>query len=300
MARKARKARKARTQRVKLKPESCYVFVLLSLTSLYCYTFNIEQCNNMSITTLRTFLRRTAPCRLVGSGRLKGFQKQEAGRLVGHKLRGLTKLLEKLHSKGTLPSITRSTNGRRPGGAWRGKNGGRRRGAAVDAQLTSIVNGVRSKSRTQLRLTRATLASLQFAKLKPVIAQRSVLYERHGDIASAADVIAMRGDDELVIVELKTGHDNGRSAAATQRGVSQHMCNPLRRASDCVLHRHMAQLAATHHMFISERETMTRLRELGITRVSGVLLYVNDEAVDYIELTEWWTKKAASVLRAVV
>lgn len=254
----------------------------------------------MSITTLRTLLRRSAPCRLVGSGRFKGFQKQDAGTLVGSKLRGLTKLLEKLHSGGVLPSITRSANGPRPGGAWRGKNGGRRRGSAVDAQLTSIVNGLRSKSRTQLRLTRAALSALKFGKMKPIIAQRTVMFEAHGGIASAADIIALREDNELVVVELKTGHDNGRSAAAKLRGITQKMRKPLRRVSDCILHRHMTQLAATHHMLVSERQTISRLRELGISRVSGLLLYVNDEAVDFIELTDWWKNKGASLLRAIV
>ena len=257
--------------------------------------------SQMTLASIRAFLRSTAPCRLVGNGRLKGFQRQCNGKLVGTKLRGLTKLLTSIYGTKPLPSITRSSNGPRPGRAWSGRGGGRKRGAAVDAQISAIINGSRAKSKRNLRLTNTTLAALKKEALRPVIAQRSVLYDRHGCIASAADFMAVRGDNELVVVELKCGFVNGRTAAVTTNGRTQHMRAPLTRATDCVLHRHMAQLATTHRMFVSERGTMRRLRdEFGIDQVSGMLVYVDDEAVEFVELTDWWKKKGSAILSAVV
>lgn len=253
----------------------------------------------MNISSLRQLLRSTAPCRLTGRGKFKGFQRQQQGHLIGHKIRGLTKLLKSLESTGTLPSITRSTNGR-PDGSWRGRSAGRRRGSAVDAQLSAIVNGVRSKQGNQFKLTRAALAAMKYAKVRPVIAQRGVLYPKHNEIGTAIDIMALRGTDELVLIELKTGHDNGRTAVATHGGVAQTMKTPLTRVTDCIMNRHMTQLAATHHMFTSETETITKLQDCGVNRVSGMLLYVNDEAVDFVELPVWWKRKSASILKGIV
>ena len=257
--------------------------------------------SRMTLASIRAFLRSTAPCRLVGKGRLKGFQRQSNGKLIGTKLRGLTKRLTLVYGTKSLPSITRSSNGPRPGRTWSGRGGGRKRGAAVDAQLSAIINGSRAKSKRNLRLTNTTLAALKEKGLRPVVAQRSVLYDRHGCIATAADFMAMRGDSELVVVELKCGFVNGRTATALTNGRKQRMRAPLTRATDCVLHRHMAQLATTHRMFVSERGTMRRLRdEFGVDQVSGVLVYVDDDAVEFVELTDWWKKKGGAILSTVV
>jgi hypothetical protein len=64
--------------------------------------------------------------------------------------------------------------------------------------------------------------------------------------------------------------------------------------------RHLAQLAATLEMFVREKDTLTRIGELGVEQeAEGVLMYANDEGVEFYELSEWWTKRAGKVLNAI-
>ena len=74
---------------------------------------------------------------------------------------------------------------------------------------------------------------------------------------------------------------------------------PLGKAVDCALHRHLAQLAATVVLFKAETGTLRALAAKGVTRVSGVLLYVNDDATEVHELPDWWERRGAKILEAI-
>ena len=75
---------------------------------------------------------------------------------------------------------------------------------------------------------------------------------------------------------------------------------PLGRAWDCNVNRHLAQLAVTRQLFLKEKETLDRIGELGLEReVDGVLMYANDQGVEFFELGEWWQKRAPKVLNAI-
>lgn len=258
---------------------------------------------------IRELLRRTAPSKLVGRGRACGYQLLHQGKLTGRKLRGLTKALDsRVHSGGSLPSIAKRAAGPRPGGAWRGKGGGRLRGARIDAQLSRLINNGTPKRRspTLYALTKVALGALHHAQLTPVLAQRTVCNHSRG-IGSAADVIALTSvGNELVVIELKCGFDGGgRLAPVTKRFPGQQkptvlkMRSPLDNANDCVMHRHLAQLSATVAMFRSERETMEALRSQGVESVRGLLLYCSDEEVEYVDMDEWWVEKGVHIVHAL-
>lgn len=252
---------------------------------------------------LKSALKKTAPAALVGTGKYRGFAVVRQGQKTGKKLRGLTKRLENnMWSAGTLPSIATRSNGR-AGGHWAGRSGGRKRGAKVDAQLTRLINAGPAEMKRALhvyRLTKMVLSGLAARGLEPVLAQRAMVSESHR-IGTAADVMAYdKKANCLVVVELKTGFDNGRTAAAVLHGKSCKMNAPLRGASDCNFHRHLAQLAVTRELFVREKETLDRLGELGLERyVEGVLMYCNDEGVEFHALNEWWVKRAPKVLNAI-
>ena len=252
---------------------------------------------------LKAALKKSAPAALVGTGRYKGFAVLRQNQKTGAKLRGLTKRLEKkVWSSGTLPSIAKRSNGR-AGGHWAGKQGGRQRGAKVDAQLTRLINSGPAEMKKALhvyRLTKMVLSGLASKGLEPVLAQRAAISETHR-IGTAADILAYdKKANQLVVVELKCGFDNGRTAAAVKAGKTCKMGPPLGGASDCNVHRHLAQLAVTREMLFREKETLDRLGELGLEReVGGVLMYANDEGVEFYELNEWWVKRAGRVLNAI-
>jgi hypothetical protein len=252
-----------------------------------------------SVTKLRTLLRREPSAKLTGRGRFRGFSRLDAKGHAGRKMRGLTRMLEeRIHSAASLPSIAKRATQRRVDAGWRGKGGGRRRGIAVDAQLSAIANGRKVAPANVYRLTRLALAALRAHRIVPVRGQQPVVCDR-ANVASAVDVVGVRGADELVLVELKTGYDNGRLAPATSGGAPQNLRSPLGRACDCVAHRHLAQLAATASMFSSDRRLMGRLRTAGIERVSATLVYVTDEDVEVINLPEWWTARGGKILSAL-
>ena len=252
---------------------------------------------------LKSMLKKTAPAALVGTGKYKGFAVLRQGKKTGRKLRGLTKRLEKkMWSSGVLPSIAKRSNGR-AGGHWKGKQGGRQRGTKVDAQLTRLINAGPAEMKKALhvyRLTKMVLSGLASRGLEPVMAQRVVVSEMHR-IGTAADIMAFdKKANQMVVVELKCGFDNGRKAAAVKGGKSCKMGKPLGGASDCNVHRHLAQLAVTRELLSREKETLDRVGDLGLEKeVAGVLMYANDEGVEFFELTEWWVKRAANVLNAI-
>ena len=201
-----------------------------------------------------------------------------------------------------FPVIARSSDAR-PGGHWGGPKGGRARGSKVDAQLTRIVNSgpaAMKKADHTYRLTKMALSGLSSRGLEPVIAQRAVISERTR-LATAADVIAYdKQSNRLVVVELKCGFDHGRQAAAVKKGKACKMATPLGGASDCNVNRHLAQLAVTREFFSHEKDTLNRIGELGLDQtVEAVLMYVNDQGVEFFDLDEWWMKRAPKVVNAI-
>lgn len=255
---------------------------------------------------LKSLLKKTSPAVLTGSGRFRGFTVVRQGKKTNTKLKGITKRLEKLWSAGTLPLIARHSDPR-AGGHWGGKQGGRKRGTKVDAQLTRIINSgpaAMKKALHTYRLTKMVLSGLASRGLEPVMAQRSVISETLR-LATAADIVAYdKKKNRLVFVELKCGFDHGRSAAAVKTVAGkQKACKmnaPLGGASDCNVHRHFAQLAATRELFVREKETLARVGDLGIEQdPEAVLMYANDSGVEFYELTDWWSKRASKILTAI-
>ena len=281
---------------------------------------------------LRKVLRQGAPAKLVGRGRRRGFRRILDQQRAGRMMRGLTHLLQdRIFSQGSIPALARRTStARRDGRYFRGKSAGFKRGRAVDAQLSAIAEGRKppgpkpanqkavkgaSKKVVLYHLTNVALHALSAANLQLVRGQQPVVSDA-SNVASAADLVAVRtvegsslpedaespapaNQRELVLIELKTGYDQGRLAPVMLRGGCQKLRGPLNRAVDCVNHRHLAQLAATVHMFRSDRRLMQRLGEIGIHRVTGALLYVTDDDTELQELGDWWAQRAGKMIKAL-
>ena len=239
---------------------------------------------------LKTLLKKSAPGRC---GKFKGKMCYRA-KDNNRPLRGITKLLsKKLFSRGIFPANAITGDGR--GGCWRGLGGGRRRGRAVDAQISRLVNGTERerKGARMLQLTRLAFAAMRENGLAPVVAQRVVT---DGDkIGTAVDLICQRGQHELVLVELKCGFAGDRDLAARANGRAQSMAAPCSRARDSNFNRHNAQLAVGLELFSRETETINKLREKGIHTVSGALLYVNNERTSLYELSSYWQKRGSKI-----
>ena len=248
----------------------------------------------LSRTALRKKLKATASAKLVGKGRFVGFRRRAIGvKKLGGSLRGLTKCIHAhLESGGILPAIAKKSTTRR-GGSWKGRSGGRRRGKAVDSQLSSIANG-RTPKRSLYKLTDIALKALDVQSLKLVCGQLAVSSPNRA-VGSAIDLVACR-EDELVIIELKCGHDTGRTAPARFRGKEQHMRGPLKTAKDCVQNRHLAQLAASVEMFKSNQHAMKAVASAGIKKITAKLMYVRDTNVELLDLPQWWIKRGSAIL----
>lgn len=243
---------------------------------------------------VRTLVEKTAPGKYV-RGKFAGFRvKGATGRATGTTLRGITKLLDaNIYSKGALQF---GASGWR-GTAWQGEKGGLRRGKAVDAQVSRLANAseaTRRKSK-MLKFTRLAFAALRYHDLVPIGSQRVVLHDRKR-LATAVDVVCSRGEDELVLLELKTGYVGDKKAPTLPKA---NLKAPLHKAVDCALHRHFAQLAATTALFEREAGTLRALKGKGIARVSAVLLYVSDEGSEKHELPAWWRRRGAKILDAI-
>lgn len=249
---------------------------------------------------LKALVKKTAPGKLVRTKQYTCYKATGAtGRPTGPKLRGVARRLgEVVFSNGELPMLPTASHHK--GTAWRGIDGGIRRGKAVDSQVSRLAKGSAAarKDATMLKLTRHCFAALAHHNLKPVEAQRVVLDPRRG-IATAADVVCQRADDELVLVELKCGYRGNRAAPVRANGQVVKMKAPLKTATDCALHRHLAQLAATHALFLRETGTMKALANKGVTNVTGALLYVDDEASELHELPDWWRRRARRLLDSI-
>lgn len=217
----------------------------------------------------------------------------------GLKLKGVTKrLYSRVFSSGELPSIARSSDAP-AGGHWRGKGGGRRRGSAVDAQVSRLAGLTESKrvSSKMLNLTKMVFSALDARGLEPITGQRAVCSQKHR-IGTAIDLVCHDPKkSSLTLIELKCGSSGARTAAAvTKSGNACRMQAPLGKSADSVLHRHMAQLAVTHHLFCKEAATLQKLRGMGIETVEGMLMYANDSAVDCYHLPSWWVSRGARLL----
>ena len=247
---------------------------------------------------LKVSLKNSAPCKLVGSGAKKHFEIKHAGASRGIRLRGLTKRLQTcIFSDGEMPSIAK-TSAPPAGGHWRGADGGRRRGRAVDSQVSRLsdVSCEKRYSSKMLNLTRMVFSALSVRGLEPIVGQRAVCSQLHR-VGTAADVVCYDlNTNELVVVELKCGHSGARTAAAIKSGNACTMKGPLRMAPDSTLNRHLAQLAVTHHLLTSEAATMRKLANIGVDGVRGLLMYANDTSVDVYDLDEWWISKAGNIL----
>lgn len=248
---------------------------------------------------LRTLLRNSSPSRLVGKGTRKHFEIKVKGRSKGVKLKGITKrLCSRVFSSGELPSIAKSSD-LPAGGHWRGKGGGRRRGCAVDAQVSRMAGLTESKRRESkmLNLTKMVFSTLSTRGLEPVLGQRTVCSQIHR-VGTAIDLVCHDPvRNSLVCIELKCGSSGARTAAAVNAGKACKMQAPLGKAADSVLHRHLAQLAVTHHLFCKEAATAQKLRGMGVERVDGMLMYANDSGVDCYPLPDWWKSRAERVLK---
>tara|TARA_B110001450_G_scaffold185345_1_gene173374 strand:+ start:1131 stop:1886 length:756 start_codon:yes stop_codon:yes gene_type:complete len=242
---------------------------------------------------IKKVLKETAACKLVGSGFKRRFQTP-----CGTRLRGVTKRLEAaIFSDGEFPAAALRSDAP-AGGHWRGPGGGRKRGSAVDAQVSRLAGCTpeRRAASKMLVLTRLIFAALDSRCLDPIMGQRGVCSESH-KIGTAADIVCYdRNTCNLVIVELKCGHNGWRTAAATQYGECCKMKKSLRNAPDTTINRHLAQLAVTHNLFCREKQTIAKLGNLGVVGVTGLLVYANDSGVDAYDLVPWWVSKAPKVL----
>ena len=247
----------------------------------------------MKMRQIATVLRKTASARLKKVGGRHAFVTP-----AGKRMRGLTKRLAvRAWSTGVIPRPV--TSSKRSG--WKGKGGGRRRGTAVDAQLSRLVNrGVTRPAKGQFQLTQLVLGALAQASMRPLLAQR-VVCDTSRCIATAIDLLCYnRTSNRLVVIELKCGHGNGRSDVARSGGNTCTMRGPLSKVKDTILNRHFAQLAATREMFTRERDTLAQLVTMGVDAdVDAILLYVNDEKVETYELHNWWKKRAAKLIQDV-
>ena len=238
---------------------------------------------------LKQKLQASAPAKLVKWRTGVGFRSAS-----GVALRGITKrLADKLHSRGSLPTQSDGPSGYAGGKVWKGN--GLRRGSAVDAQVARIINTQRQCR--MLSLTKHTFHALAHHKLVPVLSQRVVMDESRR-LGTAVDILCTDQRDKtvLVVVELKTGYPGDRAMAVQGR---LKMQPPLQKAHDCALHRHLAQLAVTRHMLVSETKTLKHLKKLGICTVKGALLYITPKESELHVLDRWWETKAQALVKAI-
>lgn len=248
---------------------------------------------------LKRVLDDHAPVKLIGRGRHCAFQLIDDRLRLG-KLAGLTKRLATcVFSDGELPTSATASTEMRTG--WGGTGGGRRRGKAVDAQVSKLVNrGVTLPAPNQYSLTKLALIALHDNGFVPIVAQRGVALVK-ARLATAADLVCFdRVSNRLCVVELKCGFSGDRHAPATSRGRPVCMKGALCKAPDTLVNRHLAQLTATRAMFSKESTTCVAIAELGLdSTIDAALLYVNNSEVEVIDLPAWWRKRETSLLEMV-
>ena len=252
---------------------------------------------------LKKLITESATGKLV-RGKFTGFKAVDRnGATVGPMLRGITKLLHaKLYSAGDLDdSATKSTEFR--GDSWKGSEGGIKRGKAVDSQVSRLASaGVGKRNSTsKFKMTRLAFAALEAAGLEPLTGQR-VVVDQKSRIATACDIVCYsERENSLVVVELKTGYSGNRTLPATTRDRRPcQMFSPCSTAFDCVLNRHLAQLAVTRHLLASERKLTKELRDrFGINSIKGVLLYTCDRDTAVYRLADWWTRRGSKIVETI-
>ncbi len=295
--REPNKATKKRTIKTIKKPNKRPSKTQASRNSAVC----VHLAQSVQLKALRRDLRHNVKYALVGRGRFRGFVPIDSDGHVqlGQKCGGLTKRLnEHIFSYGQLPSITKQALERR---SRTKTQSGFARGKKVDAQLTRIANGGTLRLSALHPLSSATLGALRTEGMQLVCGQLPVGSNTHR-LATAVDLVALRvdagGQQELVLVELKTGFDQGRTMAAMKAGRSQNLRGPLSAASDCLTHRHMAQIAAATALFVGDQTAIELLKRHNISSVSGVLLYANNESVEFHAMDSWWVSRGAAIVMA--
>jgi hypothetical protein len=247
---------------------------------------------------LKKAIETSAPGKLI-RGKFTGFRAVgDDGKPEGPMLAGITKRLsERLHSKGELEESAIKSSTWTPA-AWKNNNGGLRRGSAIDAQvsrLASASDATRKRS-SLFKYSKIAFSALDIAGLEPIMGQRVVLNRQKG-LATACDIVCHRkNDNALVVVELKCGYSGNRTIPAYFKRKAQKLASPCSTASDCVLHRHLAQLAVTHHLLATEPGLLSALKGHGVAAIEGALLYVNDNDSQLHELPGWWKKRGSKLL----
>lgn len=255
-------------------------------------------CKIMAPRGLAHALKSTLKCKLSGKGKYRGFR--TIGKNVA--LRGLTRCLEDaIFSDGIMPGAATHGGVKRVG--WKGKDGGRRRGTAVDSQISRVVNRKRSKAKPAkglYTLTNVALATLHERRWEPVCAQRGVCDEKRR-VGTALDILCYeRKTNRLLVVELKTGFSGDKKLAAQKAGKPCKMHAPLSRVPDNTINRHFAQLAATREMLQSEAPFIGLIKGMDIeSDIGAVLLYVNDDMAETYVLDAWWVSHAKRMLTAL-
>jgi hypothetical protein len=241
--------------------------------------------------SLKQEVRRIKTCALRGVGKKRRFvevitpARKGVKAVFGKSCLGLTKRLARnIFSKGNLPTITRRGDG--------SKFCGRKRGKLVDAQIGAIANGRKVPS-NPYKLTQLLVAYFKKHNFQLLASQVPAMW-RSRRLATAADLVAIKGD-ELIVVELKSGHMTGRDAAATLKKKVQTLRGPLKKATDTTLHRHFSQLSATIAMLNSSLGPIATRH--GFT-VGGMLLYANAEGITSYALPKWWQKRGLAICDA--
>ena len=251
---------------------------------------------------LKSFVNESAPGKLV-RGKFTGYRVfDSSGSATGPMLRGITKLLHsKLYSKGELQeeSIS-STDFKRT--VWKGQKGGLKRGRAVDAQVSRLA-GASSNARnnaSKFKLSKMAFSALEKAGIQPVCGQRVVL-NAEKRIATAADIVGYReSDNSVVVVELKCGFSGTRTLPALHKSKPQTLQSPCSTAVDCVLNRHLSQLATTRQLLANETTFVSTLKKkFGVHSVQGVLLYACDRDTALYPLSEWWMRRGGKLVDTI-
>ena len=246
---------------------------------------------------LKKLVNDTAPGKFV-SGKWAHYATHD-----GKKVRGITRLLdEHLFSSGEFPTAaTESTEFR--GTAWSGRDGGRKRGVAVDRQVSKLA-GAGVKKRTEgasFKLSRMSFIALEKAGLEPIGGQRVVI-DTDRRIGTAADILCYSPlSNRLVVTELKAGFSGNRAlAAVNSKGKKQKMASPCSTSDDCLLNRHLAQLTVTRHLLAGETELRKKLKKLGVQQeIDAVLLYVCDRDSSIYKLDDWWQRRGKRLVDVI-
>jgi len=252
---------------------------------------------------LKSFLQNTAPGKLTKAGKYNGYRALDAhGAFEGPTLKGITKrLAAKLYSNGVLDDTATSSTEWTPT-AWKGTNGGLRRGKAVDSQVSRLAGATKTELAAAKKFKFSSLAfsALENAGLEPIVGQRVALSKQHG-IATAADMVCFHAaSNSLVVVELKCGFSGNRVIPAVFKGKTQKMNAPCSGAEDCILNRHLAQLTVTRQLLEAEPRFKSQLQaQFGISAIKGVLLYVCDRDTQLHELSDYWRRRGRALVQTL-